>query len=116
MDRSDTRRNEYFPFALYSFGMGVNEYLLFVLYSFCMGVGLSVSEGAEARRRAAGIRGGGTHEPTNGFKMTEVGEEDRVCVVVVFGWTISMLSTGTALGGGVWGECESRARIGQQQS
>ena len=64
-------------------------------------VGVLVSEGAGARRRAAGIRGGGTHEPTNGFKMTEVGEEDRFCVVVVFGWTISMLSTGAAQGG--WG-------------
>ena len=60
------------------------------------GVGLLVFEGAGARRPGAGIRGGGTHEPTNGFKMTEVGEEDRVCVVVVFGWTISMLSTGAA--------------------
>ena len=80
-----------------------------------MGVGLPVSEGAGARRRAAGIRGGGTHEPTNGFKMTEVGEEDRFCVVVVFGWTISMLSTGAVQGGG-WGECVSRTRVGQQQT
>ena len=66
-----------------------------------MGVVLSDSEGAGARRRAAGIRVGGTHELTNGFKMTEVGEEDRSFVVVVFGWTISMLSTGAAQGG--WG-------------
>ena len=80
-----------------------------------MGVGLSVSEGAGARRRAAGIRGGGTHEPTNGFKTTEVGEEDRFCVVIAFGWTISMLSTGAAQGG-VWGECASRARVRQQQT
>ena len=62
-------------------------------------VGVLVSERAGARRRAAGIRVGGTHELTNGFKMTEVGEEDWFCVVVVIGWTISMLSTGPAQGG-----------------
>ena len=66
-----------------------------------MGGGLSEADGAWARRRAAGIRVGGTHEPTNGFKMTEVGKGGRFCVVVVFGWTISMLSTGPAQGG--WG-------------
>ena len=36
--------------------------------------GVSGVDRAVARRRAAGIRVGGTHEPTNGFKMTEVGE------------------------------------------
>ena len=60
---------------------------------------------------------GGTHEPTNGFRMTEVGEGDWFCVVVVFGWTISMLFTGAVQGvGGNWGECVSRARVRQQQT
>ena len=39
--------------------------------------GVSGVDKAVARRRAAGIRVGGTHEPTNGFKMTEVGEGGR---------------------------------------
>ena len=39
--------------------------------------GVSGVDMAGARRRAAGIRVGGTHEPTNGFKMTEVGEGGR---------------------------------------
>ena len=67
-------------------------------------------EGAVARRRAAGFKDGGTHEPTNGFKMTEVGEGGRFWLVVCFGGTISLLSTGAAQGGvGVGGECACRA-------
>ena len=61
-----------------------------------MGGGISEADGAWARRRAAGIRVGGTHEPTNGFKMTEVGEGGRFCVVVGCGRTMSLLSTGAA--------------------
>ena len=39
--------------------------------------GISGIDRAGARRQAAGNSFGGTHEPTNGFKMTEVGEGDR---------------------------------------
>ena len=39
--------------------------------------GVSGVDRAGARRRTAGIMFGGTHEPTNGFKMTEVGKGGR---------------------------------------
>ena len=58
--------------------------------------GVSGVDKAVARRRAAGIRVGGTHEPTNGFKMTEVGDGDRFGVVVESIGT--MVSTGATQG------------------
>ena len=58
--------------------------------------GVSDADGTGARMQAAGIRVGGTHEPTNGFKMTEVGEVGWFCVIVVCGGTMSLISTGAA--------------------
>ena len=46
--------------------------------------------------------------------ISNVGEGDRFCVVVVLEGTISILSTGAAQGGG-WGECTSRARVWVRQ-
>ena len=58
----------------------------------------------------AGLGGGGTHEPTNEFEMTEVGKGGRFYVVVVCGGTVFLLSTGAAQGGS-WGAYADRARV-----
>ena len=56
----------------------------------------SMVEAAGSRRRAAGIRVEGTHGPTKGSRVTEIGEGGGIPVVVVCGGTRSELSTGAS--------------------
>ena len=56
----------------------------------------SIVEAAGSRRRAAGIRVEGTHGPTKGSRVTEMGEGGEIPVVVVCGGTRSELITGAS--------------------
>ena len=78
--------------------------------------GVSGGDRAGTRMRAAGIRVEGTHEPTNGFKMTEVGEGGRFWLVVILGRDhVLVIHWGRAGQGGGLGECACRARVWVRQ-